>query len=232
MAVNPGTDDLRAALCDLIRRLHPDMNADAAIDELMRGHMSARAIPEMDVARLSQRFPERTAELIHLIPGMARATLRNNYPPAPFIRTPDEAARFLRGHYIGLSYEHCYLLLLRKNQRLIREVMIQSGTLDSLPFYPRNIVEAALTYEADAIVLSHNHPGGTPFPSQADVDSTWSLIEALQPLAIPLVDHIIIAGEDSLSLREMESIPADVWEHQPNSCSTLMKNWLKPARSR
>lgn len=221
------TDALRA----MLRKLHPSMDVDAAVDALMRGHTSARALPEMSVSQLSRQLPERTAELVHLIPGMARSMLRNNYPEHPAIGTMSEAAHFLRGHYLGRSYEHCYLLLLKRNRRLIREVMVQSGTVNSLPFYSRNIVEAVLAHQADALVISHNHPGGTAAPSQADVESTQHLIAAPEPLSTPLIDHLIIAGDQALSLREMEAIPEETWLAQPNRCPALLKNWLRePAR--
>ncbi len=224
-------EDRTDALRDMLRRLHPSMDVDAAVDALMMGRTSPRALPEMSIIQLSQQFPERTAELIHLIPGMARKMLRDNYPARPSLGTMREAAHFLRGHYLGLSYEHCYLLLLKKNRRLIREVMIQSGTVDSLPFYSRNIVEAVLTHQADAVILSHNHPGGTIAPSQADVESTCHLIAALEPLATPLIDHLIITDDQALSLREMGIIPPEVWLRQPNCCPALLKNWLqRPAR--
>lgn len=217
------TESLRA----LLKRLHPNIDMDTAVDELMRGHASPRALPEMSVSQLSAQLPVRTAELVHLIPGIARSMLRNNYPAHPTIGCLKDACGFLRSHYLGLRYEHCHLLLLRKNRRVISEQMIQSGTINSLPFYPRNIVEAVLAAEADAIVISHNHPGGTAAPSNADVESTRALIDALSPLSIPLLDHVIIANDSALSIRETEYIEESVWLSQPNNCPQLLKNWLQ-----
>ena len=190
------------ALRDLLLRLHPEMDVDAIIDALARNRAAARALPEMSVSQLSAVLPQRTAELIHTIPGIARAMLRGNYPEHPIIGTFDEASRFLRGCFLGMTYEHCHLLLLRKNRYVIADKIIQSGTLTAVPFYIRNIVETALAHQADALIISHNHPGGLPFPSEADVQSTYSLMQALQPLSIPLLDHIIIAGNIAISLRQ------------------------------
>lgn len=222
------TEALRA----LLKRLHPAMDVDAAVDELMRGHISPRALPEMSVSQLSAHLPQRTAELVHLIPGVARSMLRNNYPANPTIGCLEEACGFLRGHYLGLSYEHCHLLLLRKTRRVVSERMIQSGTINSLPFYPRNIVEAVLAAEADAIVISHNHPGGTAVPSNADIESTRGLIDALAPLSIPLLDHIIVTSDSALSIREAGYIDESIWLAQPNACPQLLKNWLQPPPKR
>lgn len=217
-----------AALRALVQLLHPKLDADAIVDELMRGHASQRAIAQMSVAELSTLLPERTAELIHLIPGIARSTLRNNFPAHPKISCLAEACRFLHGRYLGLSYEHCHLLLLRKNRIVVHEQMIQSGTINSLPFYTRNIMEVVLATDADAIVVSHNHPGGTTAPSQSDISSTVALIEALAPLSIPLLDHVIITDSAATSIREGNFIPDSLWNNQPNACPQLLKDWLNP----
>lgn len=222
----PDNESLRA----LLRRLHPNEDMDAAMDELSRGHASVRAVPEMSVAHLSTLLPERTAELVHTIPGIARAMLRNNYPAHPSIGTFDQARRFLRGCHLGMNYEQCHLILLRKNQRMIVDMVIQRGTLTSVPFYTRNILEAALAHQADAIILSHNHPGGSPDASAADADSTYSLLQALAPLSIPLLDHIIIAGDHALSMRRAladNGLSEDIWLSQPNNCPALLRNWFK-----
>lgn len=233
MAQKPVTSkDLTDAICALLKKLHPKMDAEAVVEELLRGYTSARSLPEMPVSQLARHLPKHTAELLHLIPGITRSTLRNNYPPHPTLSTLSEAALFLRGLYIGRGYEYCYLLLLRKSGRLIQELMIQSGTVDSLPFYTRNIVEAVLVHEADAVVLSHNHPGGTIAPSDADLSSTLALIDALAPLEVPLIDHVIIAGNQATSLREAEWIEPALWLEQPNHCPTLMKKWLNPPSRR
>ena len=224
----------KAALRALLHRLHPGEDTDAAVDALSRGHASNRAIAEMSVARLSAQLPERTAELLHAIPGIARATLRNNYPAHPCIGSFAEARRFLRGCYLGVNYEQCHLILLRKNQRMIADTVIQRGTLSSVPFYTRNILEVVLAHQADAIILSHNHPGGTLHASDDDVLSTYSLLQALAPLSIPLLDHIIIADDRALSIRQelaTSGLTEDIWLSQPNNCPALLKNWFQPPQT-
>ena len=215
------------ALRALLQRLEPKLDADAVIDELMRGHISRRAVAQMSVAELWAHLPQRTAELIHLIPGIARSTLRDNFPARPKISCLEDACRFLHSRYLGLSYEHCHLLLLRRNRYVVHEQMIQSGTIDSLPFYTRNIVEIVLSTEADAVVVSHNHPGGSTAPSNSDVTSTVALIEALAPLSIPLLDHIIVTDTSATSMREANYIEDSLWNDQPNNCPQLLKDWLK-----
>lgn len=224
----PNTDALRR----LIRRLHPTIDADAIVDSYMHGEASFRTMPEMNVNRLADQLPLRTAELIHLIPGIARATLRDRYPAHPPITCLDDACRFLYGHFLGLQHEYCYLLLMRKSRYLIRDLLIQTGTLDSVPFYARNIAEAVLAHDADALIVAHNHPGGTMAPSQGDLECTDMLIRALEPLGVPLLDHIIIAGSSGVSIRQTGHIPESVWLSQPCNCPTYLKSWLQPPKKK
>lgn len=221
----PPLDSLRSTL----RRMHKNMDTDAALDSLLSPFSGSRSIVEMDEYQLRKAFPKRTAQLIHCIPGVARATLRNDYPVRPIIGCMEDAGKFLPSLFLGKRIEQCYLLLLRKNRYLICERMIQSGTVDSMPFYPRNILLTALQYEADAIVIAHNHPGGTPSPSADDINSTVSLISALAPLEIPLLDHMIYARDTIVSIRAGNLIHEDVWLSQPNHCPKFLSTWLEPA---
>jgi DNA repair protein RadC len=66
----------------------------------------------------------------------------------------------------------------------------------------RALVEAALKWEADAIVLIHNHPSDQARPSRADVEQTRQVASILQPIGIELLDHRIVTRSDSFSFRE------------------------------
>lgn len=71
----------------------------------------------------------------------------------------------------------------------------QQGTVDQAPVYVREIAEAALRYKATRVIIVHNHPAGTPNPSQADIKVTKRIKESLNLLDIELLDHIIVAGD-------------------------------------
>jgi len=68
--------------------------------------------------------------------------------------------------------------------------------------YPRELVREALNHHASAVVLAHNHPGGTLAASRADLELTWRMHQALALVDIRLLDHIIVAGPHALSLAE------------------------------
>ena len=66
--------------------------------------------------------------------------------------------------------------------------------------YPRIIVETALRHKANSIILAHNHPGGSLKASNADIDATRKICQALKTISINVVDHIIVAGDLDIEL--------------------------------
>lgn len=94
------------------------------------------------------------------------------------------------------------LFLDRRNKLLVDEVM-QTGTIDHTPVYPREIVARALEVGAGALILAHNHPSGDLTPSKADIKTTNDIIAACQPLEITVHDHIIVGGDDVASFKAL-----------------------------
>ncbi len=65
----------------------------------------------------------------------------------------------------------------------------------------RRIVADALAWEATILVLSHNHPGGNPLPSRADIAATNELIRTVAPLGIRVHDHVVTGAGRDFSFR-------------------------------
>src|SRR5262252_3682159 len=79
--------------------------------------------------------------------------------------------------------EQFRILFLDKRNQLIADEVQQKGTVDHTPVYPREVVKRALELSATAVVLVHNHPGGDPTPSRADVDMTRRISRSRVPSA-------------------------------------------------
>jgi DNA repair protein RadC len=73
--------------------------------------------------------------------------------------------------------EQFRVLFLDKRNQLIADELQQTGTVDHTPVYPREVVKRALELSATAIILVHNHPGGDPTPSRADIEMTRVIVE-------------------------------------------------------
>jgi DNA repair protein RadC len=67
------------------------------------------------------------------------------------------------------------------------------GTLDETAIYPREVFGVALRHQAEMVILTHNHPGGTLKPSRMDIEMTRRLKEGFDYINVDVVDHIIVA---------------------------------------
>ncbi|OZA96016.1 MAG: hypothetical protein B7X67_24720, partial [Rhizobiales bacterium 39-66-18] len=97
--------------------------------------------------------------------------------------------------------EQVRVLFLDKRNQLIADEVVQQGTVDHAPVYPREVVKRALELSATAIILCHNHPSGDPTPSRADIDMTRKIIDIAKPLGIDVHDHIIVGRDGHASLK-------------------------------
>ncbi len=136
---------------------------------------------------------------------MARE-LRRDSPP---LDTPDRVADFLREDCRNLEVETCWVLLLNTRRGLIRAERVSQGLLDSILVHPREVYRRAISANAAAIILAHNHPSGNATPSDSDIKVTRDLVRAGQVLRIELLDHVIVGraasegAKDYVSLREL-----------------------------
>lgn len=98
--------------------------------------------------------------------------------------------------------EHLLCFSLDSANRVTNKHCVFKGTLSSVESHPREIFAGAIADHASKIVIAHNHPYGEPTPSPGDIEVTQRLISAGRILGIPLVDHIIVAGEKHFSFFE------------------------------
>ncbi|CFL98795.1 DNA repair protein [Bordetella pertussis] len=96
--------------------------------------------------------------------------------------------------------EHCIALYLDARLKLIICAEVARGTLTQAQIYPREIVREALRHHAAALILTHNHPGGTAAASAADIAMTRQIRQALALIDVRLIDHVIVAGAATVSM--------------------------------
>ncbi|MDR1827043.1 MAG: DNA repair protein RadC [Methylobacteriaceae bacterium] len=120
--------------------------------------------------------------------------------------TIESVAEYARAKIGFKDREHLQILFLDKRNHLLRDEIQQSGTIDHLPAYPREIVKRALECSATAIILAHNHPSGDTTPSPPDITTTKELIKVASALGINVHDHIIVGPYGFSSMRALKLI--------------------------
>ena len=94
------------------------------------------------------------------------------------------------------------VIMLSQQHHILGYQTLFTGTLSQTMVYPREIVSLALTHNAAAVILVHNHPSGEPEPSQADKLITQKITDALALLDIRVTDHLIVGGDKAWSYAE------------------------------
>lgn len=117
-----------------------------------------------------------------------------------YITDHRRAAEYLRPYFFGARTEKVYLLCMNKRGRVIHLARLGEGSLNTAAVDPRQLVTVAMNHGACSVVLAHNHPNGDALPSRSDISTTHHLLRALEPLEIRLLDHLVFADGECLSI--------------------------------
>ena len=117
---------------------------------------------------------------------------------------PGDAAEYLRTKFYGEKKEVFYLLCLDASGNLLNCCKLAEGNPETVLVNKRQTLEAAFRCNADTVILAHNHPNGIAAPSKDDIDMTGDFVGIFRKVGIRVADHIIIAGNDSLSLASVQ----------------------------
>jgi DNA repair protein RadC len=115
---------------------------------------------------------------------------------------PDAVRQLLKVIFAGKEHEVFAVLFFDAQNGLIATELLFQGTLAQAAVYPRELVKAALAYNAAAVIVAHNHPSGNPEPSRADEHLTQSLRAALGLVDVRVLDHVVMAGGRAVSFAQ------------------------------
>ncbi|MEY2785781.1 MAG: hypothetical protein RL277_1993 [Planctomycetota bacterium] len=133
---------------------------------------------------------------------IGREVERHRAQPRAWMRGPLSVREAVWPLLRGLEREVLLALLLDGKHRLRKVERISEGTLTSALVHPREVFTPAVREAAAALIVVHNHPSGDPEPSEEDIAVTRRLGEAGHILGIPLLDHVVVAEDGQVSLRE------------------------------
>lgn len=125
---------------------------------------------------------------------LARRALHQEMRERDGLASPGRVRDWLRLKLASRPQEVFMALWLDAQNRLLKAEELFTGTLTQTSVYPREVVKSALTHNAAAVILAHNHPSGLAEPSRADELLTASLKAALALVDVRLLDHFIVAG--------------------------------------
>ncbi len=119
------------------------------------------------------------------------------------LSNPDDTRRYLTTRLREQRNEVFACLFLDNKNRIIEYEELFFGTIDGASVHPRQIILRALSHNAAALILAHNHPSGVAEPSVADRQITQRIKTALALLDIRVLDHLVIGDGEIVSLAEL-----------------------------
>ena len=117
------------------------------------------------------------------------------------ITSPADALPEIR-HIRDLKKEHFVAIFLNARNQVIKTDTISMGSLNASLVHPREVFAPAVGISAASVILAHNHPSGDVTPSKEDISLTKRMVQAGQIMGIEVVDHLIVASDKFLSLKE------------------------------
>jgi DNA repair protein RadC len=134
---------------------------------------------------------------------MSRRALSEQIQQKDILSSPQQVRDYLRLKLANLPREVFVVLFLDAQNRLIATEEMFSGTLTQTSVYPREVVKRVLHYNAASVMFAHNHPSGVAKQSRADEMITQELKKALALVDVRVLDHFIVAGNETLSFVEI-----------------------------
>lgn len=144
----------------------------------------------------------KTASMIKLIPSVCRSYLISRCDVGRILTNTKDIGEFIIPYFFGETDEVIYLICLDGKNKVLDCSEMGRGSVDNVGINVRKIVEQAMSFNAVSVIIAHNHPGGLAVPSYDDLIASQKLKNGLAGVDILLIDHIIVADGDFVSLNE------------------------------
>lgn len=145
---------------------------------------------------------ENTVVLLKLIPAIAARYLASRTSGEVIVSDSASLYNLFLPYFFGARNEMSFLACFDGKLKLLGVKKISEGSPNANEISVRKISAEALALNATVVVLAHNHPSGLATPSEEDIFSTRYIQDALRPLGIVLYDHVILADDDMVSLKD------------------------------
>ena len=180
-------------------------NTNEIAHRLLDRFGSYKAVMEADISELKlvEGVGENAATLIRLVSETNARYL--NAPRAGsknVLRSTEAAGDYLKPLFAYAKDELAFALSINSAGGIIHCHQLANGMINRVEFSARQIVEIAIRDNAAYIILAHNHMSDIALPSRADAAATKLIDDTLNSIGVCLVDHIIVSGDEYVSMRE------------------------------
>lgn len=187
----------------------PQKDTNPTAHELMRKFGSLSAVFDAPLEELMKvnGIGKSTAILIKMIPQLCRRYEEDLSCGQKTIYDYDEAGKLFAKKFIGRKNEVVMLMLLDSREKILYCDVVNEGSATAANIYIKTVVRLAVRYDAVYAILAHNHPSGECLPSKQDLDTTRWVFDALETVEVRLLDHIIVGGNNYISLANSRILP-------------------------
>lgn len=172
--------------------------------ELLQEHGGLKKIAEAEPTSLfeTKGFGPAKLAMLKAAIELGRRYLEEDLPAGEPLTNSHFTKRFLANRLKDYQHEVFACLFLDSLNRIICYEELFHGTINESNVYPRELVKRGLKHNAAKVILAHNHPSGSPTPSDADQETTILLQKALALVSIQVIDHIVVGNNQTLSFAE------------------------------
>jgi DNA repair protein RadC len=187
--------------------LRTGVSGRSAVDlarHLLQQFGSLRALLEANLTAFSSQLglgPAKFAQL-QAVMEMARRNMGEDLKRESVLQNPDQVRRYLKALLRHEPHEVFGCLFLDSKNRVQTFEVLFHGSINMAHVHARQVVKRALAHNSAALILCHNHPSGVKDASEADIELTRYLKQALALVDVVVLDHLIIGDGDPLSMAE------------------------------
>lgn len=183
----------------------PRKDTNEIAHKLINNCGSLSAVFDSPIEVLEECGLSRSASvLLKMIPPLCQKYIDDKYKNDDKIINEENIIQRIMPKFIGIDTENVVLLLLDGKGKELYCGIINRGSVNACEVYTRKIIELAMKFHASGAVVAHNHPSGIPLPSAEDINTTINLKKALSVIGIRMIDHIIVADMDYISLAQTD----------------------------
>jgi DNA repair protein RadC len=160
------------------------------------------AAPVQRIAEVKGAGPA-VAQDLKLVQALLERASKGELKQRTVISSWSQLLNYCRMSMAHAPREQFRVLFLDVKNQLIADEVLNEGTVDHAPVYPREVARRALEHSAASVILVHNHPSGDPKPSAADLAITREIVDAAAAISVKVHDHLVIGRNGVESFKSL-----------------------------